>query len=61
MSDRNRWDTDRIIDNLTEEIRDLRDIIKLLIGQQTLVPWRMVPESEVDEYVQEIRRLKGER
>jgi hypothetical protein len=38
---------------------DLRDAIRLVIGLKTNVPWREVPQSDVDGYVTEIRRLKS--
>lgn len=41
-----------------EELEDLRDAIRLMIGRASNVPWKDVPMSEVTAYVDEIRRLK---
>ena len=43
-----------------ERVVVLRDAIKLIIGRKTNVPWREVPDSEVDAYEKEIAALKGE-
>ena len=42
-----------------KEIADLRDVIRLMIGQDDDIPWRDVPQFEVDAYIKEICRLKG--
>lgn len=39
-------------------IEDLRDAIRLIIGQDTHRPWRDVRQTEVDAWLEEIRRLK---
>lgn len=37
----------------------LRNVIKLVIGRQTNVPWSEVPEKEVDAYLAEMERLEA--
>lgn len=41
-----------------DELADLRDAIRLIIGRASNIPWKDVPLSEVAVYVYEIRRLK---
>ena len=42
----------------SELVQDLRNAIKLLIGQRTCTPWRRVSEEAVDSCVADVRRLK---
>lgn len=45
---------------LENENRDLRDAIRLIIGRHTNQPWRNVPETDVDDYLKTIRKLKSQ-
>jgi hypothetical protein len=40
------------------ENRDLRDVVRLIIGRETGVPWYEVPEAAVDNYLAAARVLK---
>lgn len=47
------------VEELLNDITDLRDAIRLIICEDDGTPWRDVPQSEVDGYLETIRKLKG--
>lgn len=44
---------------LRQEVTDLRDAIRLIIGRDLGFAWHEVPQTEVDVYLDSIRTLKG--
>ena len=46
---------------LTNEVSDLRDAIRLVIGMQSGEPWYQVAEREVDGYLKRVRELNATR
>ena len=51
-------DEQELVTELRQEITDLRDAIRLIIGRELGVPWPKVPMWQVDSYVDAIRSLK---
>lgn len=49
---------DKEIAALKQEIADLRDAIRLIVGRKSGVPWMNVRQDEVDGYLEAIRFLK---
>jgi hypothetical protein len=50
--------TDVEAEHLRNQVRDLRDTIRWLLGDRILRPWRMVPDSDVDAAVRDLRLLR---
>ena len=57
-----RWAIERqLLADRDAEIAQLRDAIRLLLGDRWGRTWSDVPQSDVDGWLAEIRRLKGEK
>ena len=57
-----RWAIDRqLLKERDAEIAELHDAIRLLIGLRWDRPWSDVPQSDVDGWLAEIRRIKAEK
>lgn len=52
-------DLHKAVMNISEEVTDLRDTVKLAIAFERTTPWHEVSESEVDAYLKLLRELKA--
>ena len=57
--DDHRKRAERIIQQtINTEVRDLWDVVKLLIGRDRDICWTDISDDQVDGYITEIRRIK---
>ena len=58
LDDREQRGANRAAAEHSQEVADLRDAIRLIIGREWGVPWSQVSQTEVDAYVEAVRKLK---
>ncbi len=42
-----------------QEIERLRDVVRLIIGRRFNIPWQDVPQSDVDDYLRDLDRIRA--